>query len=283
MNGTTRFNRETTADEVVANIDLTGKRFLVTGASSGLGQETARVLASRGAAVILAVRSPAKGQAAADAIRENTPDAVLDVQQVDLASLASIRAFAERIRSSCDGLDGIVANAGVMAINSARTSDGFEMQFGANHLGPLRPRQPARAASEGTGAVATGRAEFRRASASRRRPRGSEFSAQAVRSLGRLRSVEIGQRAVRPGIRSPPPGPWRSCLHGRAGYHHRYQPASSSDPGRLCAAAPSAARGRQPAAQAPGGGGGDHRVGTRSSRPGGARRSAFWKTAASPK
>ena len=154
MNGTVRFNRETTADEVVADIDLAGKRFLVTGASSGLGQETARVLAARGAQVILAVRSPAKGQAAADAIRENSPDAVLDVQQVDLASLASIRAFAERIRSSYDGLDGIVANAGVMAIDSARTSDGFEMQFGANHLGHfvlvnhlaplLRARAPSR-------------------------------------------------------------------------------------------------------------------------------------------
>lgn len=154
MNGTVRFNRETTADEVVADIDLAGKRFLVTGASSGLGQETARVLASRGAEVILAVRSPAKGRAAADAIRENAPDADLDVQQVDLASLASIRAFAERVRSSYDGLDGIVANAGVMAIDSARTSDGFEMQFGANHLGHfvlvnrlaplLRARAPSR-------------------------------------------------------------------------------------------------------------------------------------------
>jgi NAD(P)-dependent dehydrogenase (short-subunit alcohol dehydrogenase family) len=135
MNEKTQFNRETTADEVVADIDLAGKRFLVTGASSGLGQETARVLAARGAQVILAVRSSAKGRAAAEAIRENSPDADLDVQQVDLASLASIRDFAERIRSSYDGLDGIVANAGVMAIDSARTSDGFEMQFGANHLG----------------------------------------------------------------------------------------------------------------------------------------------------
>ena len=119
MNGTVRFNRETTADEVVADIDLAGKRFLVTGASSGLGQETARVLASRGAQVILAVRSLAKGQAAAEAIRESSPDADLDIQQVDLASLASIRAFAERIRLPMTELDGIVANAGVMAIDSA--------------------------------------------------------------------------------------------------------------------------------------------------------------------
>ena len=72
------------------------------------------MLAAHGAKVILAVRSPEKGHAAAEAIRERLPNADLDVQQVDLASLASIRAFAERIRSSYDGLDGIVANAGVM-------------------------------------------------------------------------------------------------------------------------------------------------------------------------
>lgn len=135
MDGTTRFNRDTTADEVLAGMNLAGKRFLVTGASSGLGQETAGVLAAHGAQVILAVRSPEKGHAAAEAIRERSPDADLDVQQVDLASLASIRACADRIRSCYDGLDGIVANAGVMAIDSARTADGFEMQLGANHLG----------------------------------------------------------------------------------------------------------------------------------------------------
>jgi NAD(P)-dependent dehydrogenase (short-subunit alcohol dehydrogenase family) len=135
MQATTRSNRETTADEVLAGTDLAGKRFLVTGASSGLGQETARALAARGAQVIMAVRSLAKGQAAVEAIKETSPNAKLDVQQVDLASLASIRACAACILSSYDGLDGIVANAGVMAIDPARTADGFEMQFGANHLG----------------------------------------------------------------------------------------------------------------------------------------------------
>jgi NAD(P)-dependent dehydrogenase (short-subunit alcohol dehydrogenase family) len=116
-------------------MDLAGKRFLVTGASSGLGQETARALAAHGARVIMAVRSLAKGQAAVEAIKETSPNADLDVQQIDLASLGSVRACAARILSSCDGLDGIVANAGVTAIDSARTADGFEMQFGANHLG----------------------------------------------------------------------------------------------------------------------------------------------------
>jgi len=154
MEGTIKFNRETTADDVLAGMDLAGKRFLVTGASSGLGQETARALAARGAQVIMAVRSLAKGQAAMEAIKDMSPNADLDVQQVDLASLASIRACAARILSSCDGLDGIVANAGVMAIDLARTADGFEMQFGANHLGHfvlvnrlaplLRARAPSR-------------------------------------------------------------------------------------------------------------------------------------------
>src|SRR3954466_9204350 len=92
----TTFNRDTTADEVLAGIDLGGRRFLVTGASSGLGRETARALAARGAQVIMAVRSLEKGRAAAEAIRESYPDAGLDIQQIDLASLASVRACAAR-------------------------------------------------------------------------------------------------------------------------------------------------------------------------------------------
>jgi NAD(P)-dependent dehydrogenase (short-subunit alcohol dehydrogenase family) len=135
MNRVTRFTRDTTAEEVLAGIDLSGKVFLVTGASSGLGQETARVLASRGARIVMAVRSLDKGRAAAAAIEEAFPDASIDVRLVDLASLASVRAFAEGVAASYSGLNGIVANAGVMAIEFARTADGFEMQFGANHLG----------------------------------------------------------------------------------------------------------------------------------------------------
>jgi len=135
MNETTGFNRDTTADEVLAGIDLSGKIYLVTGASSGLGQETARVLASRGAKVIMAVRSRDKGEAAATAIRSVVAGAALDIRLVDLASLASVRAFTTAVTGSYGGLDGIVANAGVMAIDHALTTDGFEMQFGANHLG----------------------------------------------------------------------------------------------------------------------------------------------------
>ena len=135
MNRIFGFNRETTAEEVLAGIDLSGKIYIVTGASSGLGQEAARALASRGASIIMAVRSLEKGQVAAAAIRKAVPDARLDIRQVDLASLASVRAFTEGVAGAYSGLDGIVANAGVMAIDHALTSDGFEMQFGANHLG----------------------------------------------------------------------------------------------------------------------------------------------------
>ena len=135
MNRIFGFNRETTAEEVLAGIDLSGKVYVVTGASSGLGQEAARALASRGASIIMAVRSLEKGQVAAAAIRKAVPDARLDIRQVDLASLASVRAFTEGVAGVYSGLDGIVANAGVMAIDQALTSDGFEMQFGANHLG----------------------------------------------------------------------------------------------------------------------------------------------------
>lgn len=135
MTAAAAFNRDTTAEEVLAGLDLSGKVFLVTGASSGLGKETARVLASRGAKVIMAVRSLDKGRAAAADIRQALPAAALDVRLVDLASLASVRAFTDGVTAAYPGIDGIVANAGVMAIDAARTADGFEMQFGANHLG----------------------------------------------------------------------------------------------------------------------------------------------------
>src|SRR4051812_12454073 len=135
MTGITEFNRETTGGEVLSGIDLAGKVFLVTGASSGLGQETSRLLALHGARVIMAVRSRDKGEAAAAAIAQAVPSASLDVRLVDLASLASVRAFTDGVAAAYAGLDGIVANAGVMAIDAARTADGFEMQFGANHLG----------------------------------------------------------------------------------------------------------------------------------------------------
>ena len=113
----------------------TGKTALITGANSGLGFEAAKVLAGKGAAVTLAVRDTAKGEAAAAAIRAAVPGAELAVAALDLASLASIRSFADAFAGTHGRLDMLVNNAGVMAIPRRTTADGFEMQFGTNHLG----------------------------------------------------------------------------------------------------------------------------------------------------
>lgn len=112
-----------------------GKVALITGANSGLGFEAAHVLAAKGAHVILAVRDAAKGERAAAAIRRSAPTAELAVLPLDLASLASIRRAAVEVLRTYDRLDMLINNAGVMAIPRRLTADGFEMQFGVNHLG----------------------------------------------------------------------------------------------------------------------------------------------------
>jgi NAD(P)-dependent dehydrogenase (short-subunit alcohol dehydrogenase family) len=129
------FNADTTTDEVIKGIDLSGKLAVVTGASAGLGVETARTLASAGARVVMAVRDSAKGQKAAAQIRESVPEAQLEVRELDLGSLASVRAFGKAFRADHDRLDLLINNAGVMAAPQAQTSDGFDEQLGTNHLG----------------------------------------------------------------------------------------------------------------------------------------------------
>ena len=113
----------------------TGRVAIVTGANSGIGLSTARELARAGAAVVMACRDPERGAAAADHVRSEVPQATVDLQQLDLASLASIEQFAKRVQSAYDGVDLLVNNAGVMAIPRSTTVDGFETQFGTNHLG----------------------------------------------------------------------------------------------------------------------------------------------------
>ena len=121
-----------TAEEVP---DLSGRTTVVTGANSGLGFETARVLARHGARVVLACRDPARAEAAVDAIARETPAGRTEARELDLASLASVRAFAEGFRKSHAALALLVNNAGVMAIPRRTTAEGFEMQLGTNHLG----------------------------------------------------------------------------------------------------------------------------------------------------
>ncbi len=116
--------------------DLADRTFVITGANSGIGLEAARVLAHKGARVVLACRSAEKATAALDGIRAGRADARVEAMSLDLASLASVRSFADALAARLpDGFDVLVNNAGVMALPRRLTADGFEMQFGTNHLG----------------------------------------------------------------------------------------------------------------------------------------------------
>ena len=126
----------TEADWTASNIpDQNGRVVIITGANTGLGKENAKVLAGLNAEVIIAVRSEEKGNAAASEIREQFPQARLSVRVLDLASLESVKTFAEGIIRDYQRLDLLINNAGVMMCPYSTTADGFEMQFGTNHLG----------------------------------------------------------------------------------------------------------------------------------------------------
>jgi NAD(P)-dependent dehydrogenase (short-subunit alcohol dehydrogenase family) len=115
--------------------DQSGRTAIVTGANSGLGLATARELARAGAVVVLACRSVGKGEEAAGRIRAAVSNAVLEVASLDLADLASVRDFATRAADSHERFDLLINNAGIMAAPRRLTRDGFESQFGTNHLG----------------------------------------------------------------------------------------------------------------------------------------------------
>jgi NAD(P)-dependent dehydrogenase (short-subunit alcohol dehydrogenase family) len=121
-----------TADRIP---DQSGRTALVTGANSGLGLVTARELARKGAAVVLACRNLEKGEGARQEVESQVPGARLELEELDLASLDSVREFADRFRAGHQGLDLLINNAGVMATPRRSTADGFELQFGTNHLG----------------------------------------------------------------------------------------------------------------------------------------------------
>jgi len=115
--------------------DLVGRIAVITGANSGLGLETARELARKGASVTLAIRSLDRGQEAIDDIKSDVPDADLSLQQLDLASLQSIGQASADLGEKLPRIDLLINNAGVMYTPKQQTADGFEMQFGTNHLG----------------------------------------------------------------------------------------------------------------------------------------------------
>jgi len=115
--------------------DLSGKTAVVTGANTGLGKETAKVLAGKNAAVVLAVRNTKKGEEAVLDIKRQFPESVIEVFELDLASLNSIKSFSEAIAEEYSKIDYLINNAGVMVPPYSKTDDGFELQFGTNHLG----------------------------------------------------------------------------------------------------------------------------------------------------
>jgi NAD(P)-dependent dehydrogenase (short-subunit alcohol dehydrogenase family) len=175
---------------------------VVTGANSGLGLATARELARAGARVVLACRNVAKGEAARREIEAAAPGAPLELEELDLARLESVRAFAERFRSSHDGLDLLINNAGVMAPPRRETADGFELQLGTNHLGhfalsgrligAMEGREDARVVTVSSQAHRTGRIAFDNLGGERRYFRWRAYGQSKLANL--LFALELERR-----------------------------------------------------------------------------------------
>jgi NAD(P)-dependent dehydrogenase (short-subunit alcohol dehydrogenase family) len=131
------FGPETTAEDVVHGIDLTGKTIVITGTSAGIGAETARALAKTGAHIVMAARTPAKNAAVADRIRAETPNAKLSHVTIDTADLASVRRAAAEILAAHPRIDVLINNAGLIGGPRTITPEGAELHFAANHIGPF--------------------------------------------------------------------------------------------------------------------------------------------------
>lgn len=129
------FNEETTATEVLEGQDLTGKRVVITGCSGGIGLETAKTLAQIGANIVMANRDSEKSDKAFEELSKEFPDADISHLSIDLSSLESVREFADKYMEKYDDLHLLINNAGIMACPQSQTQDGFETQFGVNHLG----------------------------------------------------------------------------------------------------------------------------------------------------
>ncbi len=130
------FGATSTTEDVLAGVDLRGKRVLVTGVSAGIGVEMARALVAHGSSVVGTARDLAKAQAATEHVRaQATSGGSLELVELDLASLVSVRSCADALLAKGEVFDLIITNAGVMAVPEGKTADGFEIHFGTNHLG----------------------------------------------------------------------------------------------------------------------------------------------------
>ena len=182
--------------------DQTGRTAVVTGANSGLGLVTARELARKGANVVLACRNLEKGESARGECGAQAPDAEVELEELDLASLDSVREFAERFRSGHQGLDLLINNAGVMATPRRSTADGFELQFGTNHLGhfaltglligEMEGREDARVVTLSSGAHRIGRIAFDNLGGDRRYFRWRAYGQSKLANL--LFALELDRR-----------------------------------------------------------------------------------------
>ena len=131
----TSYGPETTTDEVLLDHDLTGRHFMITGASSGLGEESSRALAQAGATVTMLARNQSKLDKAIERIKSTNPSAVLKTGIADLSDQQSIRDYAQGFLATGETIDVLMNNAGVMVCPFGKTADGIEMQFGTNHIG----------------------------------------------------------------------------------------------------------------------------------------------------
>ncbi len=186
--------------------DQAGRTAVVTGANSGLGLAAARALAGAGAEVVLACRNAEKGEAAVASIRADVPAASLALEELDLSSLAAVGAFAKRFCASRESLDLLISNAGVMAPPRRRTADGFELQFGTNHLGhfaltglllgAMRGREDARVVTVSSTAHKIGRIDFGNLQGERRYFRWSAYGQSKLANVLFARELDKRLRAA---------------------------------------------------------------------------------------
>jgi NAD(P)-dependent dehydrogenase (short-subunit alcohol dehydrogenase family) len=188
--------------------DQSGRLAVVSGASSGIGFVAARELARARATVVLAVRDTARGEDAARRMRRDVPGAELEIARLDLADLASVRAFADELSSTHGAVDLLVNSAGVMALPFRRTVDGFEMQLGTNHLGhfaltglvlpQLLVRPEPRVVTVSSGAHRMGRINFDDLQSERRYERWTAYGQSKLANL--LFAFELGRRVQTAGL-----------------------------------------------------------------------------------
>src|SRR5262245_5220505 len=206
-----RFDSQSTADQVLEGIDLAGKVAIVTGPSGGLGAETSRALAARGAAVTLTARDTKKAESVAASIRAAHPSASLEVRSLALDRPDSVRAFAKGWLAEHSVLHLLLNNAGVMACPLARTAEGWEMQFATNHLGhflltallapALRRGAPARVVNTSSGGHRMSGVVFEDIHFERR-PYDKWAAYGQAKSANVLHAVELDRRLSGQGVRA---------------------------------------------------------------------------------